>query len=213
MDVAEPIVKEDMADMAVMDELTEISKANPVPDSPIIIPFPDKKYQVIYADPPWSYNDKMKGHGQGAETHYTTQSLDWIKSLPINDIAEKNCVLFMWAVSPLLPEAFEVIRAWGFKYKTVGFCWSKQTKNGLWVSNLGRWTMGNIEVCLLATRGRPQRQVNNIKQLVIVQRTLHSRKPEEVRERITELMGDVPRIELFARERAENWDAWGNEIA
>jgi len=78
----------------------------------------------------------------GADTHYETQSLDWIKSLPVKDQAAKDCVLFMWAVSPLLPEAFEVINAWGFKYKTVAFCWNKTTKHGKWVSNLGRWTMG-----------------------------------------------------------------------
>ena len=93
-------------------------------------------------DPPWSYNDEMNGHNLGADTHYETQSLDWIKSLPVKDLAARDCVLFMWAVSPLLPEAFEVIKAWGFKYKTVAFCWSKATKNGKWVSNLGRWTMG-----------------------------------------------------------------------
>ena len=178
-----------------------------------MIPFPDNKYQVIYADPPWSYNDKMTGHKAGAASHYETQSLDWIKSLPVKDLAAKDCVLFMWAVSPLLPEAFEVINAWGFKYKTVAFCWSKTTKTGKWISNLGRCTMGNVELCLLATTGRPQRVVNNVKQLVIAERTIHSRKPDEVRKRIVELMGDLPRIELFSREQLENWTVWGNEVA
>lgn len=174
-------------------------------------PFPDKQYNIIYADPPWSYNDKMKGHGAGAEAHYETQPLEWIKALPVKDLAAKDCVLFMWAVSPQLPEAISVINSWGFKYKTVAFARAKQTKNGLWVSNLGRWTMGNVEVCLLATRGRPQRVQKNIKQLVIAERTGHSRKPGEVRDRITELMGDLPRIELFARERPEGWDVWGDQ--
>jgi len=170
------------------------------------------KYQVIYADPPWSYNDKMSGHSFSLDHEYQTQSLDWIKSLLVESIAERDAVLFLWAVSPQLPEAFEVLKAWGFKYKTLGFCWSKKTSNGLNVSNLGRWTMGNVELCLLATRGKPQRICKNIKQLVVAERTKHSAKPSEVRDRIVQLMGDVPRIELFAREKTEGWDVWGNEV-
>jgi len=169
-----------------------------------------KKYQIIYADPPWRYNDKMKGH-QGAETHYRTMGIEEIKGLPIKELGGVDSVLFMWVVNPLLPEAFEVINSWGYKYKTVAFCWNKQTKNGKWVSNLGRWTMGNIELCLLATRGTPKRIIKNIKQLVIAERKRHSEKPQEVRNRIVELMGDLPRIELFARQKTEGWDTWGNE--
>lgn len=127
-------------------------------------------------------------------------------------LAEKDCVLFLWAVSPLLPEALEVMKSWGFKYKTVAFVWNKKTKNGKDVSNLGRWTMGNVEVCLLGVKGKPKRVLKNIKQLVIAERTKHSKKPSEVRERIVQLMGDVPRIELFAREETEGWDVWGNEV-
>ena len=119
-----------------------------------------KKYQIIYADPPWSYNDKMSGHGQGAETHYKTMNNAEIASLPIGDIADKDCCLFMWATSPLLPEAIECIKSWGFKYKTVAFCWNKQSKNGKWISNMGRWTMGNIEICLLAVKGSPKRTLS-----------------------------------------------------
>ena len=118
----------------------------------------------------------------------------------------------MWATSPLLPEAFEVMKAWGFKYKTVAFCWNKQTKNGKWVSNMGRWTMGNIELCLLGVKGKPKRIAKNIKQLIIAERTKHSKKPDEVRNRIVQLMGDLPRIELFAREKTPGWDVWGNEV-
>lgn len=87
-----------------------------------------KKYQIIYADPPWSYNDKLGNNSSfgSATSAYPTQSLEWIKNLKVNEIAGKDCVLFLWAVSPLLPEAFEVIRAWGFKYTTIGFVWSKK---------------------------------------------------------------------------------------
>lgn len=120
----------------------------------------------------------------------------------------------MWAVSPQLPEALEVMKAWGFKYKTVAFCWSKVTNTGKQVSNLGRWTMGNVEICLLGVKGTPNsmRIDKTIKQLVVAERTKHSKKPDEVRNRIVKLLGDRPRIELFARTKTEGWDVWGNEI-
>lgn len=171
-----------------------------------------KKYQIIYADPPWSYNDKMSGHSFSLDHEYQTQSKNWIANLNVGGLADKNCTLFMWAVSPQLPEALEVIKAWGFKYITVAFCWSKHTINKKKVSNLGRWTMGNIELCLLGRKGKPQRICKNIKQLVEAERTKHSKKPEEVRKRIVELMGDIPRIELFARQKTKGWDVWGNEV-
>lgn len=135
-----------------------------------------------------------------------------IMQLPVKNIADKDCVLFLWATSPLLPEAIQTIEAWGFKYKTVAFCWNKQSKHGKWISNMGRWTMGNIEVCLLGTKGSPKRVIKNVKQLVIAERKKHSQKPPEVRERIVELMGDIPRVELFARESHDGWDCIGDEI-
>lgn len=171
-----------------------------------------KKYQIIYADPPWSYNDKMSGHSFSLDHEYETQSKYWIANLPVGGVADKDCVLFLWAVSPQLPEALEVMKAWGFKYITVAFVWSKNTVNGKKVSNLGRWTMGNVEVCLLGRKGKPQRVCKNIKQLVEAERTVHSKKPDEVRKRIVELMGDIPRLELFAREQTEGWDVFGNEV-
>jgi N6-adenosine-specific RNA methylase IME4 len=179
-----------------------------------MIKFPDKKYDVIYADPPWSYNDKMKGHSFSLENEYETQSKQWICNLPVKNIANDNCVLFLWATSPLLDEAFEVMKAWGFKYKTVAFVWSKHTKNGKKVSNLGQWTMGNVELCLLGVKGKPNswRKSKSVKQLVEAERTIHSKKPQEVRNRIIELFGDVTKIELFARQKTETWDVWGNEV-
>lgn len=176
-------------------------------------PFPsgDKKYSVIYADPPWAYNDKMSGHSFSLDHEYETQAKDWIASLPVARIAAKDCALFLWVVSPLLDEGIAALKSWGFKYKTVGFVWSKNHKGGAKVANLGRWTMGNVEMCLIGTRGRPQRVIKNVKQLVEAERGRHSEKPAEVRDRIVTLMGDVPRIELFARTAAPGWDAWGNE--
>ena len=169
-----------------------------------------RKYNVIYADPPWAYKDA--GHLQ--KPGYPTQSLSWICNLPVADIAAPDCCLIMWAVSPMLDDAFKVISAWGFKYKTVAYVWSKRCEDGRPRYNLGQWTMGNVEMCLLATRGKPNqfRQDKSVKQLVEAPRGRHSAKPAEVRRRIESLFGDLPRIELFARERVPGWDAWGNEV-
>lgn len=181
-----------------------------------------KRYSVIYADPPWSYGDKgfgkrhsgaMKGAFAPEAGRYGTMSLSEIKALPVNRLALPDSALLLWATSPLLPEALETIDAWGFKFKTVAFCWSKITKNGKEVANLGQWTLGNVELCLLGTKGSPKRIDRTVRQLVIAERTDHSRKPEEVRRRIEAIFGDVPRIELFARVVAPGWDAWGNEVS
>lgn len=184
--------------------------------------FPEKKYDIIYADPPWSYNDKgfgkrMFGSEKGAfapeSGNYNTMSLEDIKNLPVSSISSDNCALLMWVVGPLLPEALEVINAWGFKYKTIAFCWTKTTAYWHEVSNLGQWTNGNVELCLLGTKGHPKRIDRTIRQLVKGERTIHSKKPYEVMNRIERLFGDVPRIELFAREEAIGWEVWGDEIA
>jgi len=181
-----------------------------------------KKYEIIYADPPWAYNDKMTGHSFSLDHEYITQDLEWIKKMPIKEMTAKNCVLFLWAVNPLLPEALEVIKAWGFKYKTVAFNWVKVSNKGNFIHNMGRWTMGNNEICLLATKGKPKRITKNIKQLVIAQRKEHSKKPDIIRRLIVDLMGELPRVELFARggkdkdlfglNRFDGWDTFGNEV-
>jgi N6-adenosine-specific RNA methylase IME4 len=181
-----------------------------------------KKYKVIYADPPWAYSDKGFGkRPDGTERRnfapeagrYGTMTIDEIKSLNVELLTDSDCALLMWATSPLLPEALETIRAWGFKFKTIAFCWSKTYSSGAEVANLGQWTMGNVELCLLATKGSPKRLVRNVRQLVTAERTEHSKKPEEVRKRIEILFGDVPRLEMFAREKTPGWDSWGNEVA
>jgi N6-adenosine-specific RNA methylase IME4 len=171
---------------------------------------PQQHYSVIYSDPPWPYNDKMSGHSFSLDHEYTTMGLPDIHALPVQSIAAKDAVLFMWATSPLLPEALAVMKSWGFKYKTLAFVWSKHTRHGKDVANMGRWTMGNVEVVLLGTRGKPQRMVKNIRQLVRAERTRHSRKPDEVRNRIEQLISGS-RIELFARGPEEGWDQFGNE--
>ena len=166
---------------------------------------------MIYADPPWSYRNK--GTRAAADRHYSTMSIEDIKSLPVADIAAENCVLFLWATFPMLPEALETIRAWGFDYKTAAFVWAKQNRRSPgWFWGLGNWTRSNAEICLLATKGRPERVSASVHSLIEAPVGRHSAKPKEARTRIEALMGDVPRIELFARERAPGWDAWGDEV-
>lgn len=180
-----------------------------------MVDFPNKKYQVIYADPPWSYRDKCAAGNRGAGFKYETQDIDWIKSLPVVDIADDNCVLFLWATMPLLQEALDTIAAWGFKYKTVGFTWVKKNKiKDSWFWGMGNYTRSNSEVCLLAVKGKnpPKRISNSVHSVVDARIEAHSKKPDEVRDRIVRLMGDVPRIELFARNHTEGWDVWGNEV-
>ena len=177
-----------------------------------MIPFPDKKYDVIYADPPWQYQDK---HCIGnAEAHYPTMGIDDICKLPVNEIASDNCVLFIWATYPMLREALAVIDAWGFKYKTIGFQWIKQNRSGNgYFFGLGRWTRGNTEPCLIAVKGKPHRVSSSVSQLIFSPLRAHSQKPDIARDKIRELVGgEKSCIELFARNTSPGWDVWGNEI-
>lgn len=173
----------------------------------------DKKYDIIYADPPWSYQDKRCGGA--CENHYSTMKVSDICNLPVKNIAKKDCVLFLWTTYPMLREALQVIQAWGFTYKTIGFQWIKQNKSGNgYFFGLGRWTRGNTEPCLIATKGKPKRKSASVSQLIIEPISQHSKKPDRTRDLITQLMDgtDLDKIELFARQQAIGWDCWGNEV-
>ncbi|MCM1296294.1 MAG: MT-A70 family methyltransferase [Muribaculaceae bacterium] len=151
--------------------------------------------------------------GRSADRHYPTMSLDEIVALPVAEISADDCVLFLWTTMPFLRESFAVLKAWGFEYKTVAFVWVKQNKKAntlFW--GMGHWTRSNVELCLLATKGHPKRQSTSVHQVVISHIEEHSKKPDEVRDRITLMMGTVPRVELFARTKTEGWDVWGNEV-
>jgi len=174
-----------------------------------------KKYQIIYADPPWHFKVySEKGHNERYRgCPYLVMSKDAISKLPIKDLSDKNCALFLWATYPNLLEAFEVIKNWEFHYKTVAFTWVKLNPKGIgYHFGLGYWTRANPEICLLATRGSPKRINCSIPNLIISPRRAHSQKPDKVRERIVNLVGNLPRIELFARQKTEGWDVWGNEV-
>ena len=173
-----------------------------------------KKYSIIYADPPWQYKVySKKGLGRSAESHYLTMELEDIQALPVGELADTDCILFMWTTIPLLKDCFSVMKAWGFEYKTVGFVWIKQNKKSdslFW--GMGHWTRANAEFCMLATKGRPKRKSAGVHQVIISHIEEHSKKPDIVRHKIIQLVGDLPRVELFAREKADGWDAWGNEV-
>ena len=182
--------------------------------------FPDKKYGVIYADPPWTFRTwSGKGKDRSPEKHYGCLSLADIRLLPVADLAEKDCALFLWVTDPMLQEAFKLIDAWGFSYKTVAFTWAKLNARAPtlmfsehdFFTGMGYWTRANSELCLLATKGKPKRQSKSVRRLVVDRRREHSRKPDSVAERIVDLMGDIPRIELFARQSRAGWDSWGDE--
>ena len=176
----------------------------------------NKKYKIIYADPPWNYKDKRDKHPRlcgGASVHYSTMSMEELMDLPVKSIADDNCYLFMWATFPNLPRAFELMDAWGFQYKTLGKSWIKTNKvNKKPFFGIGYYMKSNCEVCLMGLKGKPFKESNRISSVCISERREHSEKPDEVRDDIVKFCGDVPRIELFARKRFTGWDSWGNQL-
>lgn len=150
---------------------------------------------------------------RSVEAHYATMPTEDIMRLPVGELAAKDCALFLWVTMPKLFEAQRVIKAWGFEFKTVAFVWVKRNPNAntlFW--GLGCWTRANAELCLLATRGKPKRLARNVHQVIISPVEEHSKKPGETRRRIEALMGDVPRVELFARQYTPGWDVWGHDV-
>lgn len=179
-----------------------------------MIPFPKKKYQIIYADPPWRYDREYKHKGsRDACMIYNTMTIREVCEMPIQTIAEDDCILFLWVTFPKLQEGLNVIKLWGFEYKTVAFTWVKKNKKAdSWFWGMGRWTRSNAEICLLATKGNPKRISASVHSVLDDRILRHSQKPNSARKKIIELCGDIPRIELFARQRVEGWDCWGNEV-
>ena len=170
-----------------------------------------KKYKIIYADPPWKL-DISQNRPEWGDATYNTMTTDEICKLPIEKLADKDCVLFMWVTMPFIEDSMEVIKSWGFKYITCAFVWVKTNPKSKTVfSGLGKWVNGNAELCFLAKRGHPKRIEKNIKQIQVHPRRKHSKKPDFIRNEIVRLMGDLSRIELFARERMEGWDCFGDE--
>jgi N6-adenosine-specific RNA methylase IME4 len=177
-------------------------------------------YGAVYADPPWRFATfSEKGKGRSAEAHYDCMSLPEIKAMPVARWGARDCTLFLWTTDPMLRHALDVIEAWGFAYKTVAFYWVKLNRNrsgGMLLSQrdfftgMGFWTRANPELCLLATRGKPQRRATDVAKLLIAARREHSRKPDETYGRIERLV-EGPYLELFARATRSGWDRVGNQ--
>lgn len=174
----------------------------------------DKKYKIIYADPPWKYKTWRDGMGT-AEKHYPTMNIEDIVNMKdiIKKISNRDCILFLWVTFPCLLEGLRTMKEWGFKYKTCGFNWIKRNKkSNTFFFGMGHWTRANSELCLIGTKGTIKRKSNKVSQIVYEPIEEHSKKPDVIRDKIIELVGDLPRIELFARHITEGWDCWGNEV-
>ena len=169
------------------------------------------KYKIIYADPPWKYlwGEGKTGGNFAPEKHYKTMSTEEICALNVRVLRDSNCALFMWATMPALPDAFKVMDSWGFKYKTCAFSWIKIRSDGEPLRGMGSYTKSNVELCLLGMRGHIKAIDKTVPQIVMHPRLGHSVKPPIVRERIVQLFGDIPRVELFARQKIEGWDSMG----
>ncbi|MCL2410704.1 MAG: MT-A70 family methyltransferase [Treponema sp.] len=172
------------------------------------------KYQIIYADPPWAYlwGAGKNGGNFAPEKHYKTMSTEEICAINVKCLRDKNCALFLWTTMPTLPDGIKVMESWGFKYKTCAFAWVKTKKDGMPLAGMGSYTKSNIEVCLLGMRGHIKAVDKTVPQIVMHQRLGHSTKPPVVRERIEQLFGNLSRIELFARQKVDGWDAIGYGI-
>ncbi len=173
------------------------------------------KYNLILADPPWTYKDKGNAGKRGAVFKYPLMTLKELADMAplVNEWAAKDCLLAMWWVAPMPASALMLIQSWGFRLKTMkGFTWHKLTKTGKDHFGMGNYTRANSEDCLFAVRGKPKRVSAAVRQMIHAPIREHSRKPDEARDRLVELMGEVPRIELFARQRVKGWDAWGNQV-
>lgn len=170
-------------------------------------------FNLIHADPPWSFlNWSEKGEDRNANQHYDTMVWQDIAAVPVGSLASGNCACFLWCVDPLLDKGFDVLRAWGFRYVTVGFTWAKQNESGKFPIGTGYYTRANPETCLLGMMGSLPRLDAGVRQLIVEPVREHSRKPERIADDIVRLFGDLPRVELFARTQRPGWRAWGNQV-
>lgn len=169
-------------------------------------------YATIHADPPWRFEVRSdNGAHNSRKPKYDLLDLDQIMALPVSDLAEKNCALFLWTIDTHLPRAMKVLDAWGFQFKTVGFYWAKVNADGKAPIGTGFWTRANPEQCWLATRGAPKRLDAAVRRLIMAPRREHSRKPDETYEGIERLVKG-PYLDLFARQQRPGWTTWGHEV-
>lgn len=176
-------------------------------------PAREHRYSVIYVDPPWDY-DRRSQQQQGA-VPYPSLTLEELQALPVPAIAAPNCAMFLWTTSPKLPTALKLLEAWGFEFKSVFRCWRKVYADGRTCVGLGYWSQVCFEFLLVATRGDgflKHRGRNESQELAAPVAKRHSAKPPGAREAIERLNIPGKKVELFARQRAPGWDAWGLEV-
>lgn len=174
----------------------------------------DKKYEIIYCDPPWQFSNKKTGGSMksGAAHHYLTTGIEGLKQLDVNALADDNCTLIMWWVGAMPQEAIDLVNAWGFTIKNMnGFVWNKLTVKGLPFFGMGFRTRAGSESAIIATKGKPKVCSRSIRAVQSLPVSKHSKKPLEFRDLIVDMCGDLPRLEMFARESAEGWSVFGNE--
>lgn len=171
------------------------------------------KFPIVYVDPAWTYRDRALAGDRGAGCKYHLMTQDDLEALEVESIAEQNSCLLMWATMPKLPDALTLGAMWGFTYKTCAFTWVKRCGTGSWLKGMGRYTRANAELVLLFTRGKPlARRSMGVSSVIEALRGRHSAKPPETRDRIVSLFGDIPRVELFARETCPGWTSLGYDI-
>jgi N6-adenosine-specific RNA methylase IME4 len=175
--------------------------------------FPVGNFGVILADPPWYFgNWSEKGEEKNAVRHYPCMPTEDICRMPVQFATGQDCALFIWATWPMLPDALQVISRWGFTYKGLAWEWIKYNpETGKYAFGPGYGTRKNLEPCILATRGAPERKSKSVRDFIMAPRREHSRKPDEQYERI-EALFDGPYLELFARQQRPGWTSWGNQI-
>lgn len=173
-----------------------------------------KKYNIIYADPPWRYKENW---GNGSNEHtYLTMSVDEIKALPVKTVTDESAHLYLWVTNPFMKEGLEICESWGFTYKTL-LTWVKTYRTGEPEMGMGYYFRSATEHIIFGVKGKMKIQnkiTKNIFNYINPQKLgfTHSKKPDDVRNLIVSWSGDLPRVELFARNSTSGWDVWGNEV-
>jgi N6-adenosine-specific RNA methylase IME4 len=184
------------------------------------VPLPDQQYDVVLMDPPWWYGDNQAGKMGAAENHYPTMRDEDLMALDVRSLLHKNSVVFIWATSPRLDFAIDLLRHWGLSYRGVAFTWVKTKKDGLTPigaqgvrPSIVKPTTEFVLAASLVTKGRPRPVADEgVRHVVLAPRTEHSRKPDEVHRRIEALYPEATKLEMFARRSMDGWDVWGNEV-
>jgi N6-adenosine-specific RNA methylase IME4 len=171
-----------------------------------------KKYNIIYADPAWEMGNKSRN--RVLVPKYDVMDSKDIIDLPIEKIADDNCALLLWTINAKIPDAIKLIEKIGFRYVGIAFCWVKTSKTtGKPNCRMaGNYTLQGIELCLLAIKGSMETKDRTVRQVQMIPRLFHSKKPDIIADEIVRLFGDLPRVELFARDKKQGWDVWGNEV-